>query len=51
MIFWFHSFSIFFSYHFSVTGFPGDTVIKNLPANAGDIETWVLSLGWEDPLR
>ena len=26
-------------------------VVKNLPANAGDIETWVRSLGWEDPLE
>ena len=26
-------------------------VVKNLPANAGDIETWVQSLGWEDPLE
>ena len=24
-------------------------VVKTLPANAGDIETWVLSLDWEDP--
>ena len=26
-------------------------VVKNLPANAGDTETWVQSLGWEDPLE
>ena len=28
-------------------------VVKNLPANAGDKkkETWVWSLGWEDPLE
>ena len=26
-------------------------VVKNLPANAGDIETWVQSLGREDPLE
>jgi len=26
-------------------------VVKNLPANAGDIEMWVRSLGWEDPLE
>ena len=25
--------------------------IKNLPANAGDIEKQVRSLGWEDPLE
>ena len=24
-------------------------VVKNPPANAGDIETWIRSLGWEDP--
>ena len=27
-------------------GFPGGSVIKNLPTIAGD---WVRSLGWEDP--
>ena len=26
-------------------------MVKNLPANAGDLETQVLSLGWEDPLE
>ena len=26
-------------------------VVKNLPGNAGDIEMWVQSLGWEDPLE
>ena len=26
-------------------------VVKNLPASAGDIEMWVWSLGWEDPLE
>ena len=26
-------------------------VVKNLPALAGDIEMWVWSLGWEDPLE
>ena len=26
-------------------GFPGGTVVKNLPVNAGDTETWVPSLG------
>ena len=24
---------------------------KNQPANVGDEETWVRSLGWEDPLE
>ena len=26
-------------------------MVKNLPANAGDIETQVQSLGWKDPLE
>ena len=26
-------------------------MVKNLPANAGDRETWVQSLGQEDPLE
>ena len=26
-------------------------VVKNLPANAGDTETWARSLGREDPLE
>ena len=26
-------------------------VVRNLPVNAGDIETWVRSLGWQDPLE
>ena len=26
-------------------------MIKNLPANAGDMETWIRSLGQEDPLE
>ena len=29
-------------------GFPGGSVIKNLPANA---KTWIWSLGWGDPLE
>ena len=32
-------------------GFPGGSVVKNLPANAGDTEAWVQSLGQEDPLE
>ena len=34
--------------HLLKGGFPGDTVVKNLPAKK---ETWVRSLGWEDPLE
>ena len=30
----------------SMQGFPGGTVVKNPPAKQ---ETWVQSLGWEDP--
>ena len=26
-------------------------VVKNLTAKAGDIETWVQSLGWEDSME
>ena len=29
-------------------GFPGGTVVKNLPASAGDTEDTSLILGWED---
>ena len=25
--------------------------VKNLPANARDVEMWVQSLGWKDPLE
>ena len=32
-------------------GFPGGSVVKNLPANAGDVGSmWVQSLGQEDAL-
>ena len=34
-----------------MTGFPGDAVLKNLPANAGDQETRVPSLDWKDFLE
>ena len=32
-------------------GFLGGSVVKNLPANAGDAEPWFQSLGKEDPLE
>ena len=32
-------------------GFQGELAVKNLPANAGDVETWVQSLGEEGPLK
>ena len=32
-------------------GFPGDSVVKNLSAMQETLETWVWSLGWEDPLE
>ena len=35
----------------SLKGFPGDPVIKNLPANAEDAGDWAQSLGQEDPLE
>ena len=31
--------------------FPGASVVGNPPANAGDIKTWVRSLGQEDSLE
>ena len=34
-----------------VLGFPGGSVVKNLPVNAGDMETQVCFLGQEDPLE
>ena len=35
-------------FNIKAKGFPGGSVVKNLPAV---LETWVLSLGWEDPLE
>ena len=32
-------------------GFPGGSVVKNLPAMQEMQETWVSSLGWEDSLE
>ena len=32
----------------NILGFPGGSVVKNLPAMQ---ETWVESLDWEDPLE
>ena len=34
--------------HIGLNGFPGSSVVKNLPAKQ---ETWVQSLGWEDLLE
>ena len=34
-----------------IKGFPGDAVVNNPPAMQGPQETWVGSLGWEDPLE
>ena len=31
--------------------YSGGTVVKNLPAKAGTLGTWVQCLGWEDPLE
>ena len=31
--------------------FPGGSVVKNLPAMQEMQETWIQSLGWEDPLE
>ena len=35
----------------SAQDFPSGSVIKNLPPNAGDQETQVGSLGWEDHME
>ena len=35
----------------SCMSFPGDSVIKNLPAKQETQETWVQFLGQEDPLE
>ena len=35
----------------SLLGFPGGTVVKNLPAMQETQETWVRTLVWEDPLE
>ena len=32
-------------------GFPGSSVVKNLPPNPGDARDWVQSLGQENPLE
>ena len=32
------------------TVFPGGSAVKESACNAGDTETWVQSLGWEDSL-
>ena len=32
-------------------GFPGRSAVKNLPAMPEMQETWIQSLGWEDPLE
>ena len=34
-----------------LSDFPGGSAVKKQPANAGDEETWVWSLGREDPLE
>jgi len=36
---------------YDVTGFPGDAMVKNPPANTGTQQMRVRSLGWEDPLE
>ena len=32
-------------------GFSGGLVVRNLLASAGPQQTWIQSLGWEDPLQ
>ena len=38
-------------FQFENKSFTGGREVNNLPANAGDTETWVQSLGQEDPLE
>ena len=40
-----------FASHNQVTGFPGHSVVKKLSAMQKPQETWVRSLGQEDPLE
>ena len=41
-----------FAYYMLIfRGFPGGSMVKNLPGNAGDKELQVPSLGWDDPLE
>ena len=40
-----------FRKHYDLTGFPGGSAVKNLPAMQELQETWVRSLGQEDPLE
>ena len=35
----------------AISGFPSDSVVKNLPTMRELQEMWVRSLGWEDPLE
>ena len=35
-------------FNMKAKGLPGGSVVKNLPAMR---ETWILSLGWKDPLE
>ena len=41
----------FFTTLVTSLGFPGGSVVKNLPANSGVIRVWVCSMCWEDPLE
>ena len=43
--------SCYFTYHQVSKKSSGGPVVKNLPANAGDIREWVGSWGWADPLE
>ena len=40
-----------YEYLYASMGFPGDSVVKNPPALQVPQETWVQSLGTEDPLE
>ena len=42
---------MFVYYMLTFRGFPGGSVVKNLPGSAGDKELQVPSPGWDDPLE
>ena len=49
-IYFLYIYIIYISYIF-ILGFPGGSAVKNLPAMQEPQETWVRSLGQEDPLE
>ena len=48
---WFYLIPVLVIMYIRVWDFRGISVVKNPPADPGDVETRVRSLGWEDPLE